>query len=94
MSLLREILSDARHGRATPLDDVFATHSVMVTVEDVDAHHEHARQCGAQILSPPADYRYGERQYTVQDLGGHGWTFTQTIADLAPEDWGGTSAAT
>ena len=26
------------------------------------------------------------------DLGGHRWTFTQAIADLAPENWGGTSA--
>ena len=44
------------------------------------------------ILRPPADYPYGERQYSAQDLAGHRWTFTQALADLAPEDWGGTSA--
>jgi hypothetical protein len=41
-------------------------------------------------VSSPADYPYGERQYTAEDLAGR-WTFTQAIADLAPEGWGGTS---
>jgi uncharacterized glyoxalase superfamily protein PhnB len=65
--------------------------SVMVRVEDADRHHEHALQCGARILQPPTDYPYGERQYTVEDLAGHRWTFSQSIADVAPEKWGGTS---
>lgn len=63
--------------------------SVMVRVLDVDAHHQHAQVCGARILSPPTDYPYGERQYTAEDLGGHVWTFSQTIADVDPSDWGG-----
>lgn len=25
------------------------------------------------------------------DPGGHRWTFSQTIADVAPEDWGASS---
>jgi uncharacterized glyoxalase superfamily protein PhnB len=45
----------------------------------------------ARILREPADYPYGERQYTAEDLGGHQWTFSESIADLAPEDWGGAS---
>jgi uncharacterized glyoxalase superfamily protein PhnB len=63
--------------------------SVMVRVADVDAHCGHARQSGARIVSPPTDYPYGERQYTVEDPGGHRWTFSQTIADVDPMDWGG-----
>ncbi len=35
---------------------------------------------------------FGERQYTVVDLAGHWWTFSQHVADLAPEDWGALSA--
>ncbi len=66
-----------------------ASFSVMVRVTDVDSHHEHARLTGAQIISPPADYPYGERQYTVEDLGGHRWTFSQTISDVDPRTWGG-----
>ena len=51
-----------------------------------------ARECGARILNGPRDYPYGERQYSVMDLAGHRWCFTQSIADLAPEEWGGASA--
>ena len=83
---------DPERGRAVPERSGPRSHSVMVKVEDVDAHHEHARARGAQILNPPTDFPYGERQYTAEDLAGHRWTFTQAIADLAPEDWGGTTA--
>ena len=82
---------DPDYRRAVPERRDLRSYSIMVKVEDVDAHHDHARQRGARIVSPPTDYPYGERQYSVQDLAGHQWTFTQAIADLAPEDWGGTS---
>jgi uncharacterized glyoxalase superfamily protein PhnB len=65
--------------------------SVMVRVEDADGHHERARRHGARILQPPADFPYGERQYTAEDPAGRRWTFSQSIADVAPEEWGGTS---
>jgi uncharacterized glyoxalase superfamily protein PhnB len=42
----------------------------------------------------PTDFEYGERQYAAEDLAGHQWTFSETLADVAPEDWGGTSIAT
>jgi uncharacterized glyoxalase superfamily protein PhnB len=66
-------------------------HSVMVRVEDVAGHHERARERGARILHPPTDYPYGERQYSVEDLGGHHWSFSQSIVDVAPEEWGGVT---
>lgn len=83
---------DPAYGRVPPTADGVQSFSVMVKVGDVDAHHDHARRRGALILRPPADYPYGERQYSAQDLAGHKWTFTEALADLAPEDWGGTSA--
>lgn len=46
---------------------------------------------GGRILKPPADCPCGERQYTAEAIGGHQWTFSQSIADVAPEEWGGTS---
>ncbi len=64
-------------------------HSLMVRVADVDAHYAHARQAGARVLNEPATYPFGERQYTVADIGGHHWTFSQSVADVAPEVWGG-----
>ncbi|MEP7042356.1 MAG: VOC family protein [Dokdonella sp.] len=66
-----------------------SNHSMMMRVADVDRHHEHARRCGARIVVAPADHPYGERQYSAQDIGGHLWTFSQTIADVDPADWGG-----
>jgi len=69
-------------------------HSVMVRIADVDAHHRHALAEGARVLSPPTDYPYGERQYSVEDLAGHVWTFSQTIADVDPASWGGVLKTT
>ena len=71
-------------------NDSNASFSVMVRVESVDNHYEHAKESGARIVSPPTDYPYGERQYTAEDVGGHRWTFSQTIADIDPASWGGT----
>jgi uncharacterized glyoxalase superfamily protein PhnB len=70
--------------------DANASVSVMVRVEAADAHCERARQSGARIVSPPTDYPYGERQYVAEDIGGHRWTFSQTMADVDPGTWGGT----
>jgi uncharacterized glyoxalase superfamily protein PhnB len=61
---------------------------VTVHVEDVSEHFEHSRQCGARILKSPTDMPFGERQYTAEDPWGHRWTFSQSIADIAPEAWG------
>ncbi|MBV8519644.1 MAG: VOC family protein [Acidobacteria bacterium] len=66
---------------------------VLVRVNDVDAHAARARNAGATIVREPADHAYGERQYTARDPGGHAWTFSQSIADVAPEAWGGVSVA-
>ena len=71
--------------------DVSLHTAVMVRVDDVDAHYQRARKM-ARILREPADFPYGERQYTVEDLAGHHWSFSQSIADIDPRDWGGTPA--
>jgi uncharacterized glyoxalase superfamily protein PhnB len=69
------------------------SHIIQVRVEDARAHCERARQAGAVILDEPTDHMYGERQYNAQDFHGHQWDFTQTLADVEPESWGGTSVA-
>ena len=61
----------------------------MLRVADVRAHCERARAHGARILMEPTDWEYGERQCTVQDPAGHQWTLSETLADIAPEQWGG-----
>ena len=85
------IVGDVRNERRPPRPGE-VTHSVMVRVEDVDAHCEHSRAHGARILMEPTDFPYGERQYTAEDPVGHPWTFSETLADVAPEEWGGITA--
>ena len=65
---------------------------VTVHVDDVDGHCARATQHGARIVKTPADMPFGERQYTAEDPGGHRWTFSQSIADVALEKWGATPA--
>ena len=62
--------------------------AIMVRVEDARAHCARARAAGATVLDEPADHMYGERQYSAEDLAGHRWTFTESIADVAPEEYG------
>jgi len=86
------IVGDVRHDRLPPRTGE-VTHSVMVRVEDANAHCERARSHGARILMEPTDFEYGERQYTAEDHAGHQWTFSETLDDVAPETWGGTLVA-
>ncbi|WP_424630110.1 VOC family protein [Bradyrhizobium sp. SYSU BS000235] len=74
-------------GASHPIDQPFG---IMIRVENVDHHYQNALQHDADILQAPTDHPYGERQYIVRDLCGYRWTFSQTIADVDPEAWGGT----
>jgi uncharacterized glyoxalase superfamily protein PhnB len=82
------IVGDVRHDRRPPRAGE-VTHSVMVRVEDVNAHCARARAHGADILMEPTDFEYGERQYEAADPAGHRWTFSETLDDVAPDAWGG-----
>jgi uncharacterized glyoxalase superfamily protein PhnB len=81
------------HGNRRPPRPGETTHSVTVRVEDAHAHCERARANGARILMEPTDMPFGERQYNAEDPAGHQWTFSQTLADVAPEEWGGESVS-
>jgi uncharacterized glyoxalase superfamily protein PhnB len=84
------IIGDVRSDRRPPRPGE-VTHSVVVRVDDAEAHCERARAHGARIVMEPKDFEYGERQYTAEDPAGHQWTFSETLADVAPEEWGGVS---
>lgn len=86
------IIGDVRGDRRPPRAGE-VTHSVTVRVEDARAHCERARAHGARILMEPTDMPFGERQYNAEDPAGHHWTFSESIADMAPEDWGGQMVA-
>ena len=65
--------------------------SITVRVEDIDAHCLRAWDHGARIAEDPVTHIYGERQYSAIDFAGYSWTFSQSVADVHPEDWGGTA---
>jgi uncharacterized glyoxalase superfamily protein PhnB len=86
------IVADAG-GEQQPPQAGIVTHLLKVRVPDVDAQFDRARRHGARVLAQPTEYEYGERECTVQDPAGHRWQFTQTIRDVAPEEWGGVTVA-
>ena len=65
--------------------------SITVRVEDVDALCNRAKQRGAQITQEPTTHPFGERQCNVIDFAGYSWTFSQSVADAHPAEWGGTA---
>lgn len=73
-----------------PMGDRHGLGSIMVRVKDVNSHYKRSRERNARILILPADYPYGERQYTVEDLARHQWTFSQSVSDVDPLAWGGS----
>lgn len=77
------IVADTGGNREAPVPGHVVV-SVMVRVEDARAHCQHARASGARILMEPTDFEFGERQYQAEDLAGHLWTFTETVADIDP----------
>jgi uncharacterized glyoxalase superfamily protein PhnB len=50
-------------------------HVVYARVSDVDAHHDRAKQGGAEIVMPLTDMPYGSREYGARDPEGHVWGF-------------------
>ena len=86
------IVADVRGERRPPRPGEVRS-SVVVRVDDANAHCERARAHGAEIVMEPTDFEYGERQYTAHDFAGHRWTFSETLADVDPADWGGELVA-
>ena len=53
---------------------------------DVDAHCEHARRAGAEIIEAPETQFYGDRTYRCRDPEGHIWTVSQAVQPVTREE--------
>jgi uncharacterized glyoxalase superfamily protein PhnB len=74
---MRELSEEARKMSEVP----YVIDGLLIEVDDVDAHFEHAKEAGATILSEPEDVReFGVRHYRVEDPEGHRWMFSQDIS--------------
>jgi uncharacterized glyoxalase superfamily protein PhnB len=81
------IVGDVR-GEQLPPESGRVTHLIRVRVDRLEIHCARAVDFGAGLLDGPVDREYGERDYTVEDLGGHRWNFSESIRDVAPEEFG------
>jgi uncharacterized glyoxalase superfamily protein PhnB len=81
------IVADVRGEQQAPQEGI-VTHVIKLRVDNVGAWYERAQAHGARVLEPPTDREYGERECTVEDLAGHRWQFTETVRDVAPEEYG------
>ena len=86
------VVADVRGEQVSPSGGV-VTHLVKVRVPEVDEAFAHARDAGAQVLQEPVTHEYGERTCLLEDLAGHRWELSQTMRDVEPEEWGGTTVA-
>jgi uncharacterized glyoxalase superfamily protein PhnB len=86
------VVAETGRGRSAPIDGV-VTQVVKVRVADVDVAFARARELGAHVVEEPTTWEYGERSGVLRDIGGHHWELTQTMRDVAPEDWGGITVA-
>ena len=85
------IIATKRNSNLTAGD---TTHAIMVCVENVNAHYNRVLSFDMKITNLPTDFPYGERQYSVEDPGGHHWIFSQTLKNIDPEEWGGVLVET
>ena len=60
--------------------------SVMVYVDDVDAHYERAVAEGATIMQAPEDQFFGDRTYRAADPEGGAWWFHQELQQLTGDE--------
>lgn len=84
------VVAEERPGRRVP-DPDRRSHQVMLKVDDADAVLARALARGAVLVDPSHDWEYGERHATLNDPFGRQWVLSQTLADVAPEQWGGRS---
>lgn len=65
----------SEHRLVSPRSQDADSGGLAVSVEDVEAHYEHARTAGARLDGPPVDQPYRRREYGARDLEGHRWCF-------------------
>lgn len=66
------MLSDARGG-----DNPFDRRPICLylVVDDPDAHYQHAKAAGAEMVMDITDQPYGSREYAARDPEGNVWCF-------------------
>jgi uncharacterized glyoxalase superfamily protein PhnB len=86
------VIAEIGRDRVAP-DGGGVTHLIKVRVPDVESAFARACDQGARVVEDLTTWDYGERSGVLEDIGGHRWELTQTVRDVKPEEWGGTTVA-
>ena len=70
---------DPEHGLVSARSLPAQPGGLVVFVDDVDIHYQHAKNAGAAIDSPPMDQAYGQREYSTRDPEGNLWYFATRL---------------
>ena len=77
------------HHLQSPSGVGHATVMMMVAVNDIGSHYEHAIAEGARITMPIEDAFYGYRRYEADDLEGHHWHFQEPLDRIRAREQAG-----
>jgi len=78
---------DHRSPRSVGGKNTQTVHVQLAEGDDIDAHCEHARKAGAEIITEPETQFYGDRTYRARDPEGHIWTFGVTVEKKTSDQW-------
>jgi uncharacterized glyoxalase superfamily protein PhnB len=70
------------HGVHSPQETGAATCVLMVSVTDVDAHHDRSVAAGVRITYALHDAFWGDRFYEAEDLEGNRWHFGEPLSSV------------
>ena len=76
----------AEEGRAAPGRVSGQPQMLSVFVRDLDAHYARTKASGAELIDELGDLGFGARGYTVRDLEGHLWHFSNYRPGIAWQD--------
>ena len=76
-------LHEATDSLAPPASSGARSGGTVVHVTDVDDHFRRAERVGAEILRPPTDEDYGQREYGLRDCEGHDWYIATPLQEPA-----------
>jgi uncharacterized glyoxalase superfamily protein PhnB len=68
------MLGSSEEGREL-FNQAAGSYSLYLVVDDPDAHHDRAKEAGAEIVLGLKDEDYGSRGYTARDPEGNLWSF-------------------
>jgi uncharacterized glyoxalase superfamily protein PhnB len=81
----------AHHALYSPAELGRTSAMVMVSVQDIDAHHARAVAAGARVVMQLEDMFWGDRRYEALDHEGHRWYFGERLSEIAARERSGRS---